>query len=78
MKAFFQGFKKGMHRFGGNIALIVNSFFLLIAYILGIGITSIISRMAGQSFLDMETGKKSYWKDLNLTKKEEEKYYRQF
>ncbi|MFP4403905.1 MAG: hypothetical protein ACLFPJ_06135 [Candidatus Woesearchaeota archaeon] len=77
---FFRGFKKGMLFFGENIALIVNSFLLLFVYFLGLGLTSIVAKIFKKRFLDkkINLNKKTYWSDLNLSKKEFKSYYRQF
>ena len=78
IKLFFKGCKEGMHLFGQNIAIIVNTVLLFIAYIVGVGLTSIIAKISGKKFLEMIRGKESYWKPLNLKKKKMEEYYRQF
>lgn len=78
VKKFCSGFKDGMGIFGQNIALIINTFLLSIVYILGVGITSIIAKIVGKSFLETKKKKESYWVELNLRKKEMEEYYRQF
>ncbi|MBI2653405.1 hypothetical protein HYX02_01200 [Candidatus Woesearchaeota archaeon] len=79
LKQFFSGFKKGMKNFGQNIALIVNSALLSIVYFIGVGFTSIISKIVRKHFLDTKLSKKAtYWHDLNLKKKPIEEYYRQF
>jgi hypothetical protein len=73
IKKFWNGFK----RFGENIALIVNSFLLFFVYFIGIGASVLIAKLLKKKFLDIEK-KESYWQTLNLSKKEEEYYYRQF
>lgn len=80
LKMFFDGFQKGMKDFGSNINLIVNSILLLIVYLVGVGITSLLAKLSGKHFLERKISleKKTYWSDLNLKKKELEKYYRQF
>jgi hypothetical protein len=77
---FFKGFKEGMHIFGQNIAILVNTILLLIVYLIGVGMTSLVAKISGKRFLDMRTDKNSssYWKPLNLKKKKMEEYYRQF
>ncbi len=76
---FFSGFRDGMKDFGDNIATIVNSALLLAVYLIGVGLTSIIARIFGKRFLDLrKESRKSYWRDLNLKKKDIEEYYRQF
>ena len=80
ISAFIKGFKKGMHDFGQNVAVIVNSILLLIVYFIGVGVTSIVAKIKGKKFFEtkISRSKKSYWSDLTLKKKPLEKYYRQF
>ncbi len=86
LRTFLKGCKDGMRLFGQNIALIVNTLLLIVVYALGVGLTSLIAKMAGKHFLEMELkkdrkkkgGQKSYWQDLNLKKRPMEEYYRQF
>ena len=80
LKQFFSGFKKGMHDFGQNIAIIINSTLLLIVYVIGVGLTSILAKIFGKHFLETKISKKreTYWSDLNIKKKPIETYYRQF
>lgn len=78
MKEFFSGFQKGMKDFGHKISAIVNSALLLVVYVFGVGITSIIAKIVGKSFLDTKMKKDTYWNHLDLKKKPMEKYYRQF
>ena len=76
---FFTGFKKGYKGFGHNITIIVNSILLSIVYIIGVGITSLISKITRKHFLDTKLSKNgTYWHDLNLKKKKIDQYYRQF
>lgn len=77
-KLFFIGCREGMHLFGQNIALIINTVLLFIVYIVGVGATSLIAKIAGKHFLEMKKQEVSYWKPLNLKKKKIEDYYRQF
>ncbi len=77
---FFNGFKKGMQSFGENIIIIVNTAMLFAVYLIGVGLTSIIAKLAKKHFLGGKISKKekTYWEDLNLKKKPIEEYYRQF
>ncbi len=79
-KQFFTGFKTGMKNFGENMSAIVNSILLSIVYFIGIGITAFFAKIKKKNFLDKEISlkRKSYWNDLNLTKKKIEEYYKQF
>ncbi len=78
VRDFFKGLKEGMHLFGQNIAILVNSILLFIVYVVGVGVTSLIAKLMGKRFLEMGKKEGSYWKDLNLKKKSIEEYYRQF
>jgi hypothetical protein len=80
LKQYFKGFKEGMHIFGQNISIIINSSLLFIVYLVGVGITSIFAKIVGKKFMDIKISKKTktYWNDLNLNKKSIENYYRQF
>lgn len=78
IRHFFSGFRKGMHTFGENIGLIINSILLLLVYFTGVGITSIAAKLSGKHFLDMQPKEDTYWSELNLKKKPVESYYRQF
>ena len=80
IKLFFIGLKKGMNSFGSNVSIIVNSILLLIVYLIGVGLTSIVAKLIGKHFLETKISKneKTYWTDLNLKKKNIEEYYRQF
>jgi hypothetical protein len=80
MMSFLSGIKEGFKEFGENIALIVNSLLLSVVYFLGVGPTSLVAKIVRKSFLDVKIEKKSktYWSDLNLKKRPEEEYYRQF
>jgi hypothetical protein len=79
-KQFFTGLKAGMKSFGTCVSTLVNTILLCIVYILGVGVTAIIAKISRKRFLDMDIAKniKSHWKELNLTKKNINEYYRQF
>lgn len=70
-------FWKGFKRFGKNLALFVNSALLFFVYFIGIGITFLLAKALKKKFLDIKK-KESYWHTLDLSKKDEEYYYRQF
>lgn len=80
LKEFMTGFKYGQKDFGETISTIINSALLILVYFLGIGLTSIIAKISGKSFLDLSIDEKAktYWRDLNLAKKPIKEYYRQF
>jgi hypothetical protein len=77
---FLKGLKEGQKLFGETIAIIINSLLLTIVYFVGVGLTSIIAKLFRKSFLDLklEKNSKTYWSELNLSKKPLEEYYRQF
>ena len=79
MKGFFKGFQKGFHSFGMNITTIVNTILLLLVYIVGIGLTSIVAKLVGKRFLELRLSKEagSYWSDLNLKRRPIEEHYKQ-
>ncbi len=77
MRSFSRGFIDGFKLFGETVANIVNFFLMLIAYIVGIGLTSIVARISGKRFLDYKK-KDSYWIKRNQGKEKEERYYRLF
>ena len=76
IKGFVQGFKD----FGKYINNGINFVLLLLVYLFGVGLTSIVAKICGKHFMDIkrDTKKKTYWKDYNLGKEPEDNYYRQF
>ena len=64
---FFSGFKA----FGYYINLTINSILLTIAYIIGVGITSLFAKLFKKHFLDLKIKKENstYWTNLDLRKK---------
>lgn len=79
-KGFFNNLKIGQKTFGEDIAALVNSILLTFVYMIGVGSTYLVAKCFRKKFLDLKHDKnrKSYWEDLNLTKKPIEEYYRQF
>jgi len=76
---FWDGLKTGFSSFGNNITTIINTALLLLVYVFGVGITSVVAKISGKHFLETKTSrKKTYWQKLDLQKKPLEKYYRQF
>jgi hypothetical protein len=80
LKDFIAGWKKGQKEYGQILGNIVNAILLTLVYIVGVGITSIFSKILNKHFLELkfEPSKNSYWEELNLTKQNLESYYRQF
>lgn len=78
--SIFKGIKEGIEEFGKSISLIINTLLLTIVYFLGIGLTSVFARIFNKKFMDLKIDKntRTYWEDLNLTKKEKGEYFKQF
>ena len=77
---FLREFIKGMHLFGKKISFFVNMFLLLLAYIFGIGITSIVAKLVGKHFLKLNIQKdgNSYWEDTSFTNKKIREFLKQY
>jgi hypothetical protein len=79
MNKFFSEFKDGMKNFGTTISIIVNSILLFLVYLIGVGLTFLLSKIFRKKFLDTKPENvKSYWKELNLKNQKKEECYRQF
>ena len=80
LKSLFKGFRKGQKLFGDTMLALPISIVLTFVYIVGVGLTSIIAKMFGKHFLDtkLDSRRRTYWEDLDLTTKKKEAYYRQF
>lgn len=78
-KQFIKGFKAGFKDFGESVKKTVNYVFLLIAYIIGVGSSSLLfRRLAGREFLPLKRKKKSNWTLEEIGTEDKEQYYRQF
>ncbi|MBT3940945.1 hypothetical protein HOD83_02455 [Candidatus Woesearchaeota archaeon] len=73
---FVQGVKDGFKEFGERVTSVVNFVLLLIVYVIGVGITTILAKITKQKLLDFsfKDGRDSYWVDH----KEEVDYTKQF
>ncbi len=81
MTLFFKGFYAGMQQFGGAIVAIINFILLILVYIIGVGITSIIAKISGKHFLNLKKPDKklkTYWLNKGEKKPSKEDCYRQF
>jgi len=78
IKKIFDEFMEGSKMFGELISSIINLVLLSFVYFVGVGLTSIVARISGKRFIDNKSSNKSYWKELNLTTRPFEEYYRQF
>ena len=78
MNAVIVEFSKGFREFGEDISSIIISTLLSFVYFLGIGITSILMKLAGKRFLEKEFPAKTYWTNIQQNKAKKEGHYRQF
>lgn len=80
MSLFFKGFKIGMKNFGNHPGRVVNTSLLVLIYFLALGPTSIIAKLKKKRFLklSLDNSAATYWENLDLKTKPQEKYYKQF
>ena len=80
IKHFFLGFWDGVKRFGLRMSKVTNFVLLVPVYFLGVGVTSIIAKIAGKRFLllKLSKNKKSYWEAYNIGREKEEEYYKMY
>lgn len=78
IKKLLKDIKKGNKMFGDDISSVVNFLLLTFVYFLGVGVTSIVAKISGKHFLELNRKKDSYWSELNLGKLKKEEYLRQF
>ena len=70
--------------FGQAVVDFINLVLLFLVYAIGVGVTSVISKLFGKKFLDVKyKRKKSYWNDIKdvsekNTSKDKEEYYNQY
>lgn len=79
-KEFFKGLLEGSKLFGYSTAAIINSILLAVVYFVGVGPVSLIGRIWGKKFLDLEKDITiaSYWKERKQEKLSKDDHYRQF
>lgn len=66
-------------KFSEFITSIINFIILVPVFFIGVGLTSLFSKIVGKHFLNLRIKEKeSYWLDKNLTTQKLEKYYRMF
>ena len=76
LRDFQRGFLGGFRLFGLSISSALNAMMLLIVYVTGIGIASLLGKAKGKRFLDKGISSSgSYWKEIP---NEEGREYRQF
>lgn len=69
---------KPFKKFGEFIASVVNTTLLAIVYFIGVGVISLVARLFGKHFLEMNSKASSYWCSRGAESKEMNDYYRQF
>lgn len=77
IKIFFAGFKNGFRNFSYVITDIVNFILLFIVYFTGVAVVSIIAKLLGKHFMDLNSNGSS-WIIRKLKKRPIEEYYRLF
>lgn len=79
-KYFKDGFSEGKEFFSNKISTIINFVLLSVVYFTGVMITTVFAKISKKDFLDLkyDDKKESYWEVLNLDKKEESYYFKQF
>ena len=77
----WQGFRDGFKTLGEDVSTLVNTVLLALVYILGVGITAIIAKIAGKRFLERDiaaSNPKTYWNDVEDEHPDLESHFRQF
>ena len=77
---FFADIKEGFKLYGEVIATVVNSVLLTIVYVIGVGLTSIFTKVIGKKFLEMkiDDSSETYWNELNIGDEDMDSHYKQF
>jgi hypothetical protein len=75
---FWNGLKQGFRAFSANINAVVNTVLLSIAYVIGIGVTALVAKVAGKKFLTMQRAKGTYWKPVQKREQPLDEAFRQF
>ena len=72
--------KKGFLAFSHFMQMVVNTILLTVVYFVGIGLTSLISKLFGKHYLELKLDKnaKSYYKECYSTKRPKEEFYRMY
>ena len=80
LTSLFKGFKEGFRKFGHLIANTINFVLLLIVFIFGIGLVSVLSKIFRKKYLEMKPKNKlkSYWTKVNIGTKNKEDYLKPF
>ena len=81
IKSLFSGIKEGMQEFGHTITAVVNFVLLTVVFVFGVGLISVISKVAKKKFLDKDLKKdaKTYWEKASIGgEKKKEEYTKPF
>jgi hypothetical protein len=78
VKSFLKGFLNGFKSFGYVVSSITNFVLLFIVYFTTLGLTSLIAKLFGKHFLDLNSERKSYWIKRKKIKKSLEELKRMF
>lgn len=80
MLLLFKGLYEGFGKFGKFISSLINFVLLFVVFIVGIGLVSVIAKIAGKKFLDMGKSKKksTYWENSIIGERNREDFYRPF
>lgn len=75
-----KAFKQGLTEFGLNFNALINLIILTFVYFLGIGLSSIISKVMEKHHLDLKISKnrKSYWVKVDTDSKNISDFLRQY
>jgi len=77
---FIAGFRSGLKSYGHTISILINTVLLLVTYLVGVGITSIVARLVGKKFLDnkKKPRQQTFWIKTTMGTGSKKDYYRQF
>ncbi len=76
----FSGIYEGLAAFGKIVSNIVNFFLLLIVFVFGIGLVSVVGKLRGKKFLSLgfNSKAKSYWGESPALNRKLEDYLKPF
>jgi hypothetical protein len=78
MNAFLKGVRSGFKKFGHRVNSVVNTVVLIPVYFLGVGLTSVIGKIAKKKFMDLDPKGESYWVEVKENEHDLEYYRRSF
>lgn len=79
-RLLFKGIYEGLGVFGRIVGGIINFFLLLVVFIFGVGLVSLIAKLFGKRFLYLgwDSSAKSYWTESPALKRKKEDYFKPF